>query len=111
MPEAIIPAAWLLIAALLCCVTGLAWLALAMDVHWQQVRGSQPLPKAAVKTLRVMGGGALLASLALCLLADHPSMAALVWIMALAASALVVAFTFTWRPRAFAPLVAWVRLN
>ena len=36
-------------------------------------------------------------------------MAALVWVMALAAAALVVAFTLSWRPRWLAPLVAWVR--
>jgi len=104
MPEAL-----LLIAALLCCVIGLAWLGLAMDVHWHQVRGVQPLPNAAVPPLRILGSLALLVSLLLCLRADHPSMAALVWIMALATSALVVTFTFTWRPQIFAPLVAWVR--
>jgi len=104
MPEAL-----LLVAALFCCVIGLAWLGLAMDVHWHQVRGVQPLPKTAVRVLRMLGSLALLVSLLLCLLADHPSMAALVWIMALAASALIVTFTFTWRPRALAPLVVWVR--
>lgn len=109
MPEAFTSPALLLVLALMCLVIGLAWLALAMDVHWQQVRGNQPLPKAVVRALRVMGGGALLVSLVLCLLADHPSMAALVWIMGLAASALIVTFTFTWQPRVFAPLVLWVR--
>jgi len=34
-------------------------------------------------------------------------MAALVWGMALAGSALIVAFTLTWRPRWLAPLVVW----
>lgn len=100
----------LLLAAALCSgVIGLAWLALTLDSHWQQVRGKQPLPPAAVKSLRFVGVGALAASLAFCLLADHPSMAALVWVMDLAVSALIVAFTFTWWPRAFAPLIAWVR--
>jgi hypothetical protein len=45
----------------------------------------------------------------LCLNADHVSMASLVWVMSLAASAMVVAFTLTWRPRALAWLVAWVQ--
>lgn len=110
MPEALFSApALLLAAALLCCVIGFAWLALTLDSHWQQVRGKQPLPPASVPVLRTLGAGALFASLVLCLLADHPSMAALVWVMALAVAALIVAFTFTWRPRLFAPLVAWVR--
>lgn len=104
MPEAL-----LLIAALLCCVVGLAWLGLTLDAHWNQVRGSHPRPESAVPVLRTLGSLALLISLLLCLLADHPSMAALVWVMSLAAAALMVAFTFTWRPRLFAPLVIWVR--
>lgn len=104
MPEAL-----LLAAALCCSVIGLAWLALTLEPHWRQVRGSQPRSAAVVKTLRILGSLGLAASLALCLLADHPSMAALVWVMALAVAALVVAFTFTWRPRTFAPLLAWVR--
>ena len=41
---------------------------------------------------------ALLASLLLCLRADHASMAVLVWVMSLAAAALLVAFTLAWRP-------------
>jgi len=103
MPEAL-----LLFAAFVCCVIGLAWLALAMEPHWRQVRGGQPLAASTIRVLRVLGSLGLAASLLLCFVADHPSMAALVWIMALAASALLVAFTFTWRPRTFAPLVWFV---
>jgi hypothetical protein len=103
------PDGLLLALAFCCCVAGLAWLALAMDVHWRQVRTQRPLSPAIAKALRVMGSAALAASLLLSFAADHASMAALVWIMDLAASALIVAFTFTWRPRVFAPLVAWVR--
>jgi hypothetical protein len=103
MPEAL-----LLVAALFSCMLGLAWLALTLDAHWQQVRGSQPLPKTMVPVLRVLGAAALFMSLLLCFSVDHPSMAALVWIMSLAVAALVVTFTFTWRPRTFAPLVIWV---
>ncbi len=102
--------ALLLIAAFACCVIGFAWLALSMEPHWRQVRSGEPLLPTVVRTLRILGSVGLAASLWLCFLADHPSMAALVWPMTLAASALVVAFTFTWRPRAFAPLVAWVRM-
>lgn len=60
------------------------------------------------RTLRVMGVLALAASLLACLRADHAGMAALVWIMALAAAALAVAFTLAWRPRWLSPLVAWL---
>jgi hypothetical protein len=45
----------------------------------------------------------------LCLRADHPTMAVLVWVMALAGSALLIAFPPSWRPRRLRLLVAWVR--
>lgn len=103
MPDAI-----LLAAAVLCSTAGMAWLALAMKVHWQQVRSDAAISEARTRMLRVLGILALAASLWLCLAADHGSIAALVWVMALAASALSVAFTLTWRPRALGLLVFWV---
>jgi len=109
MPDAFISPALLQVLALASAVIGLAWLALAMETHWQQLRGKQPLPTAVAQTLRLLGSIALLASLVLCFLADRPSMAVLVWVMALAASALLVTFTLTWRPYFLAPLIAWVR--
>ena len=101
-------AALMLAAALLASTAGLGWFALAMQAHWEQVRGAQPLTRATALALRALGAAALALSLWLCLRADHGSMASLVWVMALAAAALVVAFTLSWRPRALAPLVAWV---
>lgn len=95
----------LLAAALACCVAGMGWLALAMEAHWAQVR-RRPLARRGAVRFRVLGGAGLLASLALCLLVDHVSMAALVWVMALAAGALVIAFALTWRPAWLGPL-AW----
>ena len=62
-----------------------------------------------MRALRLLGTVGLGASLALCLAVDHASMAALVWVMGLAASALAVAFTLTWRPRWLAALMPWVR--
>ena len=89
---------WLLI-ALLCSVGGIAWLALAMDVHWKQMQGEEAQAgRATVWALRALGTGALLVSLLLCLRADHASMAVLVWVMSLAAAALLVAFALAWRP-------------
>jgi hypothetical protein len=89
-------------------VIGFAWLALAMEPHWRQVRNDGPVPGHAVPVLRILGSIALAVSLVLCSFADHPSMVALVWPMELAVAALVVAFTFAWKPQVFAPLVAWV---
>lgn len=99
----------LLLAALLLCAAGLAWLALAMTTHWHQVRGDAPPSARGRALLRVLGAAGLLLSLALCLSVDHATMAVLVWVMALAGAALGVAFTLSWRPRALAPLVAWLR--
>ncbi len=104
MPDAV-----MLAAALAASVLGMAWLALAMETHWEQVRGTAPLPARTVRALRLLGTVGLGASLALCLAVDHASMAALVWVMGLAASALAVAFTLSWRPRWLAVLMPWVR--
>ena len=100
---------WLIV-ALLCSFGGVAWLALAMDVHWRQARGVHASAgRATVVGLRVLGAGALFGSLLACLRADHASMAALVWVMSLAVAAVAVALTLAWRPRWLAWLVAWVR--
>lgn len=104
MPDALV-----LAAALALCVAGLAWIALAMDTHWQQVRGPRPAGRGAVLVLRLLGAAALAASLALCLQVDHGTMAALVWIMSLAAAALTVAFTLSARPGWLKPLLLGLR--
>lgn len=97
----------LLIAAFATTVAGMGWLALSLESHWRQVRGEQAASAGTVGLLRALGAVALGASLLLCLRADHASMAVLVWVMALAAAALLVAFTLSWRPRVLAPLVTW----
>ena len=94
-------------AAFIACVAGFGWLALAMETHWQQVRGRASLPGAGLRVaLRAGGVLALAASLLLCLRADHASIAVLVWVMLLAAAALVVAFALSWRPAVLRPLLA-----
>jgi hypothetical protein len=98
----------LLFTALLSCTAGMAWLALSMKPHWQQVRGQQFLAPSAQRTLRLLGATAVSVSLLLCMSADHPSMAVLVWVLLATASALAVTFVFTWRPRLLYPLIAWV---
>jgi hypothetical protein len=95
-----------LLAALVANLAGMAWLALSMDAHWEQVLGSAP-SRNTLRRLRVLGALGLACGLALCLRVDHASMAVLVWIMTLTAAALVVAFTLTWRPR-WLQALAWV---
>lgn len=87
-----------LIAATALALSGMAWLALAMEVHWGQVVHRPAIP-ATRQRLRGLGAVALLLSLLACLAADRPSMAVLVWIMLLAGSAIAVAMTLSWRPR------------
>jgi len=101
-------AGWLLAAALVACLAGMGWLALGMDVHARQAwgRGLSPVE---TRSLRGLGWLALAAGLCLCLRVDHPSMAALVWVMALAGSALAVAFVLAWRARWLGVLAPWVR--
>jgi hypothetical protein len=89
----------LLTGAAVTAVLGFGWLALAMDTHWEQVHGDETPPASAVKALRVAGALALALSLGLCLGSDHPSMAALVWLMLLAGAAAAIAATLSWRPR------------
>jgi hypothetical protein len=91
------PDALLLLAAYAANVFGMGWFALGLDVHWRQVHGDAPRTPATVRRLRLLGALGLFASLALCVAVDHATMASLVWIMALAAAALTIAFTLTWR--------------
>lgn len=91
------PDAMILLAAVIAGVTGMGWLALSLDAHWLQVHGSVPRRHQAVRRLRAAGMFALLAAFGLCLAVDHASMASLVWVMALTAAAVIVAFTLTWR--------------
>ncbi|MDP3858936.1 MAG: DUF3325 domain-containing protein [Stagnimonas sp.] len=99
-------AALLLFAAIVANGVGMAWVALSMDVHWQQVQGTAP-SRGAVRRLRVLGALGLACGLAACLRVDHASMAVLVWIMALSAAALVVTCTLTWRP-GWLKALAWL---
>ena len=100
--------ALLLTAAVSTCICGFAWLALAMKAHWQQVRGLQSPTLKIVLSLRILGGVALFVSLYFCLIADHISMAILVWIMSLAVSAVIIAFTLAWRPHWLSWLILWI---
>jgi cytochrome bd-type quinol oxidase subunit 2 len=101
-------ALWLAL-AYAACVAGFAWLALAMETHWQQVRGAEAPPSLRTAwVLRACGVVALVLSLLACLRADHASMAALVWVLMLAGAALTVALTLSWRPRWLRVFVPWL---
>jgi len=103
-------APWLLLAAWLACVAGMGWLALSMQAHALQVWGAAPSP-AMTRVLRVLGALGLAIALSLCLMADHVSMAVLVWVMTLASAALLTAFTLTWRASWLRVLAPWVRIR
>ena len=94
MPDGLI-----LFAAVVANIVGMGWFALAMEPHWRQVHGDGVRAPAVAMRLRVLGTAALAISLALCITVDHPTMAALVWVMALAGAALVIAFVLSWRAR------------
>lgn len=103
------PDALLLVLAVVANIAGLGWLALAMDVHWEQAVGPVPASSGTVKRLRVLGVAGLVVSLACCLRVDHASMASLVWFMTLAGAALSIAFTLTWRAHWLGLLVGKLR--
>lgn len=89
----------LLALAALAAVAGMALFALALPAHWAQVAGTHaPLSPTVQGRLRAGGALALAASLGLCLAADHPTMAVLVWVMLLALSAGCVALWLSRRP-------------
>lgn len=99
MAEAVFPAL-----SLLCAFAGMGWLALAMKPHWTQVGASVPHSQPLARRLRFFGFTCLSLSLAVCLAADHASMAFLVWIMTLSAAALLVAMALAHVPR----LLGWL---
>jgi hypothetical protein len=109
MSESVLTAC-LLSAAFASAIAGMGWLALSMPVHAQQVWGDVPSP-AVTRALRWMGASGLLVALALCLAVDHASMATLVWVMTLAASALAIAFALSSRPAWLRGLAPWVRVS
>ena len=89
--------AFLLLLAALMALASFSWLALAMDAHWKKVQAGRNTVHPA-KVLRAMGWLGLLVTAVLCFMADRPSMAVLVWIMLLAATAPSVGMILSWRP-------------
>lgn len=92
--------ALLLAIATLAAGAGMAGFALSQPMHWARVAASEGA--AAPRVRRGLRGAATLclaASLVLCLAADHPTMAVLVWVMLLALAAAAVALLLAYRPR------------
>lgn len=79
-------------------VVSFAWLALAMEGHWQQVHGGSGPSQAAQALLRVLAVFGIIVSGVLCFVADRPSMAALLWIMLMVFAAVSIALTLAWKP-------------
>jgi len=98
----------MLAAALLSSFTGMAWLALSMQVHALQVWERAPSAPA-LKLLRILGSASICIALLLFLAVDHATMAVLVWVMALTGGALIVAFTLSSHPRRLHLLAPWIR--
>lgn len=107
MPEPL-SANLMLAAALLTSFTGMAWLALSMQVHAAQVWQRQPSP-AVLRLLRILGSCSIGVALVFCLAVDHATMAVLVWVMALSGAALLVAFTLSSQPQRLRVLVPWIK--
>jgi hypothetical protein len=93
------PVPLLLALAALEAFVGFTWLALAMQTHWSQVHAQVEHDDVRSRHLRRAGAVALVTSLVLCLMADHPSMAVLVWLMLLAGAGVAVAMTLSTRPQ------------
>ncbi|MEM9057577.1 MAG: DUF3325 domain-containing protein [Pseudomonadota bacterium] len=92
-------AGWLALAVALS-VPGMALLALSQTQHWRKVGTTRSSPRAA----RPLGWSLTLAALAVCILRDGMSLAALIWPMLVAASAVTVALTLAFVPGALRPL-------
>ena len=84
--------------ATLITIVSFGWLALAMNKHWRQVFNTDG-PSERIKTvLRLLACLGLLVSFYICLLANHASIAALVWIMLLTGASIVIGMLLTWKP-------------
>lgn len=83
-------------------LAGMLALAVSLESHWRQL-GPQPLPAPGyLRGLRTAGLAAQLLGLLLCLYADPPSIAVLVWGMLATLAALQVTALFSYVPHRLA---------
>ena len=95
-----------IVAALTLCCAGMAGLALAMDRHYEQVRGTRKVPQRWRKFSR-SGGWVLLAlALALCVKTWGAGIGVVTWCANLTAGAMAVIWLLPYSPRAVTRLVA-----
>lgn len=83
-----------------------AWLALSQEGHWRALPGNADHTAPAAHVLRRWRWRAacmLACAYALCLWGHGPSFGTVLWALLLAAGAMAVAFTLSWRAR-------WLRL-
>lgn len=90
----------LLAGAFSICAGGMAFLALSQPRNWRTVGVASPV----WPHLRRAGWGLVLLSLAMTILREGPSFAALVWPMLCAAAAMLVGFTLAYRPQWLKPM-------
>jgi Protein of unknown function (DUF3325) len=81
-----------------------------MAKHWGTVTGENSLPSIRLTALRMIGFSALAASFSLALLRDGASFGSLLWILILTLSAIMTAFTLTWKPHWLALLAKAARV-
>ena len=82
------------------CLVGMATLALTQDRNWRRVdTGGSPAGWA-----RPTGWALVIAALAVCIIRDGPSFAALIWPMLAAGAALAVGMVLAYRPQWLSPL-------
>jgi len=99
MPEAL-----LLLGVFAADLFGFALLALSQTKHWRQVTGAAAPARGRIRAMRALGAALLGLAYALALRRDGPSFGTLLWVTALSPTALAVACSLAWRPRALRPL-------
>jgi hypothetical protein len=91
--------ALLLLAAFLVAYAGFAYIALAMEEHWERL-GHDPHELEEVRPwLRAAGAFLLLLAYLLCFWFDGPAFGSLLWGVLISVAAIAVAFTLTWWPQ------------
>lgn len=91
-------------------LAGMLALAMTLEAHWRQL-GAQPLPAPVhLRALRTVGLVAQLLGFLLCLRADPPSIAVLVWCMLATLAALQVTALFSYLPHWLARVLRLLRL-
>jgi hypothetical protein len=95
----------LTISASLVSFVGFSWIALTVGAHWKQVGIQTALTSSMRRRLRLKGTLSLLLALVLCMGANPPGMAILLWFLILSLAAMTVSMVIAWRPRSLCVLI------